>query len=83
LKEQGANNIIDRANNAFSFTVLRRGVRAGHAKVNALGEEELPGAGVVELSPIVALDSFDAGVKLSGGMGDEVSKLAESVRFKS
>jgi len=51
--------------------------------VNALGEEELPGAGVVELSPIVALDSFDAGAKLSGGMGDEVSKLAESVRFNS
>ena len=51
--------------------------------MNALGEKELPGAGVVELSPIVALDSFDAGAKLSGGMGDEVSKLAESVRFKS
>jgi hypothetical protein len=83
LKEQGANNIIDRANNAFSFTVLRRGVRAGYAKVNALGKEELPGARVVKLSPIVALDSFDAGAKLSGGVGDEVSKLAESVRFNS
>jgi len=40
---------------------------------------------VLELSnsPIVALDSFDAGAKLSGGVGDEVSKLAKSVRFKS
>ena len=31
LKQQGANNIIDGANNVFSFTVLWRGVRAGHA----------------------------------------------------
>jgi len=39
LKQQGANNIINRANNAFSFTILGRGVRARHAKMNALGEE--------------------------------------------
>jgi hypothetical protein len=51
--------------------------------VNALGEEELSGARVVKLSPVVALDSFDAGAKLNGGVGDEVSKRAESVRFKS
>jgi hypothetical protein len=51
--------------------------------VNALGEEEVPGAGVVKLFPVVALHSFDAGAKLSGGVDDEVSKRAESVRFKS
>jgi len=62
----------------FSFTILRRGVRAGYAKVNALGEEELSGAGVVKLSPIVALDSFDAGAKLSGGLGDEAGPRAPS-----
>jgi hypothetical protein len=70
-------------NNLFSFTVLRRGVRAGHAKVNALGEEEVLGAGVVKLFPVVALYSFDTGTKLSGGVGDEVSKRAETIRFKS
>jgi hypothetical protein len=31
LNQQGANNIIDGANNAFSFTVLGGGVRARHA----------------------------------------------------
>jgi hypothetical protein len=51
--------------------------------VNALGEEEVSGARVVKLFPVVALYSFDAGTKLSGGMGDEVSKHAETVRFKS
>jgi len=73
LKEQGANNIIDRANNAFGFTVLGRCVRAGHAEVNALGEKKMPSARVVELLPVVALYRFDAGAKLSGGMGDELS----------
>jgi len=51
--------------------------------VDALGEEEVAGAGVVKLFPVVTLDGFDAGAKLSGGVGDEVSKRAESVRFKS
>ena len=59
LKQQGANDIIYRANNTFSFTVLGRGVRAGHAKMNALGEEERPSAGVIKLLPVVALNRLD------------------------
>jgi len=59
LKQQGANNIINRANNAFSFTILGRGVRARHAKMNALGEEERPSAGVIKLLPVVALNRLD------------------------
>jgi hypothetical protein len=51
--------------------------------VNALGDEEVLGARVVKLFPVVALYSFDTGAKLSGGMGDEVSKRAKSVGFKS
>ena len=51
--------------------------------MDALGEEEVSGAGVVKLFPVVALYGFDAGAKLSGGVGDELSKRAESVRFKS
>ena len=47
-----------------------------------MGKKEVTGAGVVKLFPVIALDSFDLGAKLSGGVGDEVSKRAESVRFK-
>ena len=59
LKQQGANDIIYGANNTFSFTVLRRGIRARHAKMNALGEEERPSAGVIKLLPVVALNRLD------------------------
>jgi hypothetical protein len=70
-------------NNAFRFTVLRRGVRARHTKIDALGEKEVTGARVVRLFPIIALNSLDTGAKLGGGVGDEVSERVESVRFKS
>ena len=59
LKQQGANDIIYGANNMFSFTVLRRGVGARHAKMNALSEEERPSTGVIKLFPVVALNRLD------------------------
>jgi hypothetical protein len=51
--------------------------------VDALREKELTGARVVKLAPVVALDSLDACAELGGGVGNEVSKRAESVRFES
>ena len=50
--------------------------------MDALSEEKLTGARVVKLFPVVALNSLDPGAKLGGGVSDEVSKRAESVRFK-
>lgn len=35
LKQQGANDIVGRPNNALSFNILRRGVGAGYAKMDA------------------------------------------------
>ena len=32
LKQQGANDIINGANNTFGFTILRRGVGTRHSK---------------------------------------------------
>jgi len=50
--------------------------------MDALGEEEVTGARFVKLFPVVALDSLDVGAKLGGGVGDEVDKRTESVRFE-
>ena len=83
LKQQGANNIIDGADNALSFTILRRGVGAGHAEMDALSEEKGPSAGIVELLAIVALNGLHRGTKLSGDVGDEVGKRAVSVRLEA
>jgi hypothetical protein len=43
-----------------SFTILRRGVGARHAEMDALREKKLPGAGVIELTLVVTLDNLDA-----------------------
>ena len=39
-----------------------------------MGEEEGPGAGVVKLAPVVALDSFNGGTELCGHIREEVSQ---------
>ena len=51
--------------------------------MDALGEEEVTGARVVKLFPIVALDGLDVGAKLGEGVDDEVGTRTESVRFES
>jgi len=51
--------------------------------MNALSEEEVASARIVELFSIVALDRFDTCVKLSGDVGEELGQRAESVRFES
>jgi hypothetical protein len=51
--------------------------------VDAVGEEEHLGAGVVKLASVVALDNLHRSNKLCGGVGDESDKCAESVRFET
>ena len=51
--------------------------------MDALSEEEGSSAGVVELLPVVALDSLDSGAKLSGGVGEEVCERAVSIRLEA
>jgi hypothetical protein len=51
--------------------------------VDAAGDEERSGAGVVKLTPVVTLDSLHRRGKLCGVVGDEPSKCAESVRFET
>ena len=80
-KQQGASGIINRANHALSFTVLRRGVGAGHVQMDSMGEEERACAGVVKLTPIVALDSFHHGPKLCARIRKEVCQCGKGVRF--
>jgi hypothetical protein len=51
--------------------------------VDALAEKEDTGAGVIKLTPVVALDGLHRGVELSRGIGNEVREHAKSVRFKT
>jgi len=77
------NDIISGADNAFGFTVLRRGVGAGHAQVDTVGKEEGTGARVIELTAVVALDALDGDAKLCAHVGEKVREGGKRVRFKA
>jgi hypothetical protein len=47
-----------------------------------MGEEERVGAGVIELTAIVALNCLYGGAILSGHMSKEVSKIGKRVRLQ-
>ena len=71
LEQKGTHNIVDGTNDALSLTVLGRGVGAGHAEVNTVGEEECAGGGVVKLPAVVALNGLHSHAKLSVHEGKE------------
>jgi hypothetical protein len=72
LKKQGTQHIIDGANDAFDFTVLRRSVVTRHPQKDPFGGEECARGGVIELTAIVALDGFDGTAKLCGDISEKM-----------
>jgi hypothetical protein len=54
----------------LGFTVLRRSVGTRHPQKYPFGGEECARRGVIELTTIVALDSFDGAAKLCGDISE-------------
>jgi hypothetical protein len=79
------NNIVGGAQHTLSpsFTILRRGVWTGHPEVHAMSKEELPQEGVVELTPIVALDTLNLAAELSANKREELGDSRKSVRLQT
>jgi hypothetical protein len=83
LKQQRAEYIIDGANRTLGFTILRRGVWAGHLQDNPTRGKECTCGGIVELTIVVTLDDFDGATKLRGNKGkkiDNVGKVSDLTR---
>jgi hypothetical protein len=81
LKKQRAHDIVRCANHALSPTVLRRRVGARHVKVDAAREEQVTRRIVIELAPIVTMDTPDGATELSGDPSEEVRHGGISVRL--
>jgi hypothetical protein len=71
LKHQTSNNVVGGAQHMLKFTVLMRGVWAGHPEVHAMTKEKLP-RGVVELTHIVALNALNRAAELSADKRKEL-----------
>jgi hypothetical protein len=82
LNQQSADDIVNRMNNAFSFTILWGRVKTRHLELCAVRQEEDSGGRVIKLTPVVALDSFDSPAELSRHISKEIGQSSEGVRFK-
>jgi hypothetical protein len=65
LQEQGANDVVDRAQDMFGTTILLGGVGTRHPKADTMREKESSCVGVIEFTTIVALQAFNGGAKLN------------------
>jgi hypothetical protein len=70
LKKQGTRHIINGAEDALGFTILRRSVGTKHPQKYPFGGEECARGSVIELTVIVALDGFDGAIKLCGDISE-------------
>ena len=80
-EQKGVHDIICGMNHALRLAVLRGGVGARHAQLNATGKEESAGGGVIELTPVVTLDGLNGEGELSGHPGKKVKKGGERLRL--
>jgi hypothetical protein len=82
LNQQSADDIVNRMNNTFNFTILWGRVRTRHPKLCVIRQEEEADGRVIKLMPVVALGSFDSPAELSRHIGKEMGQSNEGVRFK-
>jgi hypothetical protein len=70
LKRQRMHHIIDDADDALDFTIMRRSVWTRHQQKYPFDGEEYVRGGVIKLTTIVALDDFHGAAKLCGDISD-------------
>jgi hypothetical protein len=75
LKKQGTHHIIDGANDALGFTVLRRGVWTKHPQKYPFGGKECVRGCIIELTTIITLDDFDGAAKLCEDISKKIDKV--------
>jgi hypothetical protein len=76
-------HIIDGVKRTLDFTILRRGVWAGHPQDDPTGGKECTGGSIVKLTVIVTLDNFDGAAKQCENKGeniDSVGKVSDLTR---
>jgi hypothetical protein len=82
LGKQSADDIINGANDTFSFTILQGCVWAQYPELCVIRQEEDLCGIVVKLAPVVALDAFDLPTELIRHISKEIGQSGECVRFK-
>jgi hypothetical protein len=66
LEKKSADGVVGRADHAHSLAVLGGGIRARHPQLHPVGEKEVTGGGVIELTTVVTLNGLNGEAELSG-----------------
>jgi hypothetical protein len=83
LDQKSAHAIVCGPNHALCLAILWRSIRTRHKELDAVDEEEGARGGVIELTPVVALDGLNSEAELSKHPGKEVNKGGEGVRLST
>ena len=80
-KKKSADDVIDRADFAFRFTILRRRVWTGEAEIHAVLGTLFVEEGVIKFTTIITLETFNFAFKLSVNEVAESNERREDLRF--
>jgi hypothetical protein len=83
LEQKSAHGVVSGANHALSLVILRGGIRARHAQLDTVREEEGMGGGVIKLTTIVTLDGLDYEAELRGHPSEEVKNRKKSIKLRT
>ena len=81
VNKKSTDNVIERAERAFCFAILRRGIWAGETKKYAVLEKEVPILKVVKLFAIVTLYKFDGEEEVGSDVFLKVKENGVNIRF--
>jgi hypothetical protein len=81
LDQKSAHDIVCGPNHALCLAVLWGSIQTRHMELDTAGEEEGARGGVIEPTPVVALDGLNGEAELSGHPCKEVKKGGEGVRL--
>jgi hypothetical protein len=71
MEQEGADTIVEGAENAFSTTVLLRSVGTRETEDSAMSSEEGANGEVVKLFSIIGLEGMDGSTELGGDEGEK------------
>jgi hypothetical protein len=79
LDKQCAYDIVNGANDASDFIILRGRVRTRHPELCSFRQKKGLGGRVVKLTPVVTLDGLDGAAELSSNISKEVGQGSEGI----
>jgi hypothetical protein len=80
LKHKGANEVGDGANHVLGLAILRGGIRTLHPQLHVAREKGGTRRGVIELPPVITLNTPDGATELSQHPCEELREGGKGVK---